>query len=61
MGAVPKRRISRTRRAKRRTHDNLAIPHLVRCENCGEMKRPHYMCPYCRTYNGRQILPEFEE
>jgi large subunit ribosomal protein L32 len=61
MGAVPKRRISSTRRAKRRTHDKIANPHLVPCENCGEMKRPHYMCPSCRTYKGRQILPEFEE
>ncbi len=61
MGAVPKRRISRTRRAKRRTHDALATPHLVNCDNCGHMKRPHYMCPNCRTYNGRQILPEIAE
>ncbi|MGW8318935.1 MAG: 50S ribosomal protein L32 [Candidatus Promineifilaceae bacterium] len=61
MGAVPKRRISRTRRAKRRTHDSLSMPHLVPCPNCGEMKKPHFMCPSCRTYNGRQILPEFEE
>ncbi|MFN2223206.1 MAG: 50S ribosomal protein L32 [Candidatus Promineifilaceae bacterium] len=53
--------MSRTRRAKRRTHDSLNAPHLVPCENCGEMKRPHYMCPICRTYNGRQILPEIEE
>jgi large subunit ribosomal protein L32 len=61
MGAVPKRRISRTRRAKRRTHDSLTTPHLVACDHCGHLKRPHYMCPNCRTYNGRQILPEFEE
>ncbi|MFN2188046.1 MAG: 50S ribosomal protein L32 [Candidatus Promineifilaceae bacterium] len=61
MGAVPKRRISHTRRAKRRTHDNLATPHLVACSNCGELKRAHFMCPSCRTYGGRQILPEFEE
>jgi large subunit ribosomal protein L32 len=61
MGAVPKRRISRTRRAKRRTHQNLTTPHLVHCDNCDEFKRPHYVCPHCGTYNGRQILPESEE
>ncbi|MGH2536063.1 MAG: 50S ribosomal protein L32 [Candidatus Promineifilaceae bacterium] len=61
MGAVPKRRISRTRRLKRRAHDKLARPHLVECPNCHAMYRPYYMCPSCRTYNGRQILPEFEE
>jgi large subunit ribosomal protein L32 len=61
MGALPKRRISRTRRAKRRTHHKLFAAHLVPCNNCGEMKRPHYMCPSCNTYAGRQILPEFED
>lgn len=57
MGAVPKRRISRTRRDKRRTHDALHPFHLVPCANCGEMKRPHHMCPECGMYRGRQIMP----
>jgi large subunit ribosomal protein L32 len=61
MGAVPKKRVSRTRQAKRRAHDKLTASQLVPCSKCGEMKRPHYMCPSCRTYDGRQILPEFEE
>lgn len=59
--ALPKRKISKTRRDKRRTHDNIAVPHLIRCDNCGEMKLSHVMCPSCRTYRGRQILPAFDE
>ncbi|MCA9937337.1 MAG: 50S ribosomal protein L32 [Anaerolineales bacterium] len=61
MGALPKRKISKARRNRRRAHDSLTPFHLVRCDNCGEMKRPHHMCPHCRTYRGRQILPAFEE
>lgn len=61
MGALPKRKISKTRRNKRRTHDNIEKPNLVKCENCGELKLPHVMCPLCRTYRGRQILPAFDE
>lgn len=61
MGAVPKTRISKSRRGRRRAHQALKRPHLVVCQECGEMKRPHYMCPNCRTYKGLQILPEIEE
>ncbi|MCO5184764.1 MAG: 50S ribosomal protein L32 [Anaerolineae bacterium] len=59
--AVPKRKMSRTRRDRRRAHDRLQTTQLVACNNCGVMKLPHVMCPSCRTYRGRQILPEFEE
>lgn len=61
MPAVPKRKLSKSRTARRRAHDALSAPQLVACPKCGEMMRPHYMCPNCRTYNGRQILPAEEE
>ncbi|MBE2197688.1 MAG: 50S ribosomal protein L32 [Anaerolinea sp.] len=61
MGAVPKRRISKSRRDKRRTHDALQTYHLVPCSNCGEMKRSHRICLECGTYNGRQVLPPLAE
>lgn len=61
MGALPKRKISKTRRDKRRTHDKIKTVQLIPCDSCGEMKLPHIMCPHCRTYRGRQILPEFED
>lgn len=61
MGAVPKRRISKARRDRRRAHDSIRTFHLVRCENCGEMKRSHHMCLECGTYRGRQVLAQAEE
>lgn len=55
MGAVPKVKISKSRRNRRRSHHNLTIPNLVPCEECGEMKRAYYMCPVCGTYKGIQV------
>lgn len=58
MGALPKRKISKARRDRRRTHDSAKTYHLVACTECGEMKRSHHVCRICGTYNGRQILPD---
>lgn len=61
MGAVPKRRISKSRRGNRRSHQNLKTPNLVPCEECGEMKRAYLMCPVCGTYKGIQVIePKLE-
>lgn len=60
MGAVPKRRISKARRGRRRAHDSIKTFHLVECPECGKMKRSHRVCLECGQYNGRQILPVAE-
>lgn len=54
--AQPKRRHSKARRDKRRTHDALRSPSLARCDNCQEPKMPHRVCPSCGHYKGREIL-----
>jgi len=54
---LPKRRHSRTRRDKRRTHYTLAAPTLSLCPQCREPKRPHRVCPHCGFYRGREIMP----
>ncbi len=51
--AVPKRKISRSRRGNRRSHDALAKPGLSTCSHCMEQKRPHTICPHCGTYKGK--------
>ena len=56
MGPLPKRKLSRRRKYNRRAHDKLSLTHLVRCENCGEYKPAHHVCPACGTYNGRQVI-----
>lgn len=60
MGAVPKRKISKARRDRRRSHHALKGFHLVACE-CGAMKRAHHVCLECGQYRGRQILPVSSE
>ncbi|NDJ51683.1 MAG: 50S ribosomal protein L32 [Chloroflexi bacterium] len=60
MGALPKRKPSKGRRDRRRQHHQLKPLRLVVCDNCGEKKRPHVVCPACGTYAGREII-EVEE
>ncbi|MGQ9858421.1 MAG: 50S ribosomal protein L32 [Thermodesulfobacteriota bacterium] len=54
--AVPKRRQSRTRRDKRRSHDHLVTPGVSKCPQCNEPKAPHRACPKCGFYKGREVL-----
>ena len=52
----PKRRHSKQRRDKRRTHDALSAPALSRCPQCQETKVPHVVCPHCGTYASREVM-----
>lgn len=52
----PKRRHSKTRKNKRRTHDFLTSPSLSECPNCHERKMPHQACPQCGYYKGRAVI-----
>ncbi len=52
----PKRRMSKTRRDKRRTHYKATVPALGTCANCGEVKLNHNACPSCGYYNGRSMF-----
>ena len=54
--AVPKKKVSKSRRNKRRAHDALAAASYVECSNCGELKRPHHVCGVCGQYDGRQVV-----
>jgi large subunit ribosomal protein L32 len=58
--ALPKRRTSKTRRNKRRSHDRLHPLSLSLCPQCHEPKLPHRVCPHCGTYKGKEIV-EVEE
>lgn len=56
MGPLPKRKVSRTRRDKRRAHDSLSLNHLVVCESCGEYHVSHRVCHNCGTYKGETVI-----
>ncbi|MGD8727152.1 MAG: 50S ribosomal protein L32 [Gemmatimonadales bacterium] len=58
--AVPKRRTSKQRKRKRRTHDKEPAIALQPCPRCGDPRRPHRVCPTCGYYGGKQRI-EVEE
>ena len=55
--AVPKRKVSKARTRKRRSHDALAETPRARCQRCNSYKRPHAICEVCGFYRGRALLP----
>lgn len=59
--AVPRKKVSRSRRDMRRAHDRLAKINLIECTNCGELKLPHHICTACGYYNGREVIPQAAE
>lgn len=54
--AVPKRRHSKARSAKRRASWKLIAPTLVKCPQCQEPRRPHRVCGHCGYYDGRAVI-----
>ncbi|MCX6352996.1 MAG: 50S ribosomal protein L32 [Bacteroidetes bacterium] len=51
----PKRRHSKQRRDKRRTHDNAIMPTLMLCPNCGTPNLYHRICSSCGQYRHKQV------
>ena len=54
--AVPKKKVSPSRRGNRRSHDSLSKYNVVECPNCGAEKLPHHICGSCGFYNKRQVF-----
>ncbi len=58
----PKRRHSKTRGRKRRTHYKAVLPAMSICPNCKQPKLNHNVCPSCGFYDGKSvILPKKEK
>ncbi len=56
--AVQKSKKSTSRRNMRRAHDALKATGTHECPQCGEIKRPHHICPSCGYYDGREVVPQ---
>jgi large subunit ribosomal protein L32 len=54
--AVPKSKISNSRRGMRRAHDRLNNPTYVEDQDSGELRRPHHIDLKSGKYRGRQVL-----
>ncbi|MCG0278108.1 MAG: 50S ribosomal protein L32 [Thermanaeromonas sp.] len=59
---VPKRRVSKARKNKRRSEwAKMSPPTLTPCPQCHELKLAHRVCPHCGYYKGREVLKVAEE
>ncbi|MFH1406771.1 MAG: 50S ribosomal protein L32 [Candidatus Omnitrophota bacterium] len=54
--ALPKKRHSKSRRDKSRTHMNLASPAMTNCKQCGKPILTHRVCSFCGYYKGTKVL-----
>ena len=54
--AVPKKRVSKQRKRKRRTHYKAEDATLQSCPRCSDPKMPHRVCPSCGYYRGEAVL-----
>lgn len=54
--AVPKRRTSKARKRKRRSHLHKTPRTLQLCGQCSTVKPSHVVCPNCGHYMGRTLV-----
>lgn len=63
--AVPKRRTSKARQGKRRSHLHLKPKQNTYCARCGDAVRAHYVCSNCGWLNSQAreavVVDETEE
>ena len=59
--AVPFRKVSKTRKRMRRSHNALTAVGVCKCANCGEVIRPHRVCPKCGFYKGKEEVKKDAE
>jgi large subunit ribosomal protein L32 len=59
--AHPKRKTSKQRRNKRRTHYVAVAPTTAKCSNCGSTVLYHHVCPDCGFYRGRLAISKEEK
>ena len=54
--AVPKSKITGSRRGMRRSHDRLKGATYIEDKDSGELRRPHHIDLKTGKYRGRQVL-----
>ena len=54
--AVPKRKTSKSRRNKRRSHHRISSPNILVDKKTGEFRLSHHLDLKTGLYNGKQII-----
>lgn len=57
MAIVPKGKVSKARRDKRRAQTwKITMPSLTNCKKCGELRAMHRVCKACGSYNRKEVI-----
>ena len=59
--AVPKRKVTSSKRGMRRSHDKLGKASYIEDKDSGELRRPHHIDLKTGRYRGRQVLEPQED
>ena len=59
--AVPKSKVTKSRRGMRRSHDRLDAASYVEDKQSGNLRRNHHIDLKAGTYGGRQVLAPQED
>ena len=54
--ALPKKRHSKARGRRRRTHWKIATGGLIPCQQCKQPKLVHSVCISCGYYDGKKVI-----
>ncbi|MCX5702309.1 MAG: 50S ribosomal protein L32 [Candidatus Omnitrophica bacterium] len=53
---LPKKRHSKARGRRRRTHWKLTQANLIPCPQCKQLRPSHQVCSVCGYYDSRQVI-----
>lgn len=56
MTPLPKRKLSKGARNRRRSHLALKPTSLTICPSCKSAMLPHHVCPECGKYRGIEVI-----
>ena len=59
--AVPFRKVSKTRKRMRRSHNALEVVGTTKCPTCGATIKPHRVCKECGSYKGNKVVEKKEK
>lgn len=54
--SLPKRKISKSARNMRRSHDGIKPKSVSNCPRCAEAKLPHRVCIHCGYYRDMEVI-----
>ena len=54
--AVPFRKVSKTRKRMRRSHNAIEVVGIAKCPSCGEIVKAHRVCAKCGNYKGETVI-----